>query len=1278
MQIGSLSGSLTNLVDGTSYLIAGNNVTITSQSNGSVVISSTGGGSSGDQFFLSTTPGSIYTSGSAAFVGSGDEWGSVDSPLDKGSDVFFYVSGSIGSKDTIVAGTSLFGGDVTISGSLFASGDIAEITGSLTVTDGISGSLTNLPDGTSYLIAGANIDITTQSNGSVMISYDGSAANEFFVSTVAGSIFTSGSTAFIGSGDEWGVVDSPIDKGTDVFFYVSGTAGSRNTSIPGVAAFGGDVVITGSLFIPGNYLEITGTMSVDGGISGSLTTLSDGTSYLIAGNNISITSQSNGSVLISNADATTNLVYQPGGTPGGNVYTTWSSLMSAFNATVGNVTITVDPTYGQPVVDSGVHDFESRANIFSDKYIMDFPANLSLPDGAVLKDVRLFDNMDLACSGTTTSNLAISDRRVTTFRFTYVSPASNVPASAPIYTIGSGDIVLIDMDQPTVIDNTLVPFADLGSGGDLTVFATRGTVIYNDNFVIGTLGSDFLMYYDSSFTTNLIPVPPTNPNFTGTPVYAALDNSKLVSYDDAFVVGTLGSSYVQGAIDTLKLRWASTTPNALYTTSSVAVIGNEAIDAAADKGTDVFFYVSGTMGSKDTATKGVALFGGDVVISGTLHGGSPLKIGSDIQVVGDDTTLFFSGSLVQAKGNIVTGSHNIVFGRNNVAVNDYVSLFGDGNFAADIFSVLISVDTGLNELTVADGSVFQIGDEVVYVYEIVDDATKIHRTTITGISSNVLTVGSTVALDTTNGTMWVGLLQTLGYSAGTESILFCLSRKVQTSTFSRAEGIYSIAIGSGSYAHGYKNAATGSYSYAEGYQSVATGYASHAEGANFARASGDISHAEGDGTVASGYGSHSEGVGTTASGDYSHAEGNSGIASGESSHAEGQTTVASGQRSHAEGWFAEATGTASHAEGNNTIAEGDYSHAEGTGTRALGVGSHAGGLGTIASGSSQTAIGQFNLRDNFFSLFVVGNGTGDDNTDRSDVFRVNSNNVEVTGSISATLGLSGSLTQLVDGTSYLIAGSNITITSASNGAVTISAAGGGGWPGTTPGITDANDLYVYKCDETTGTTLANTGTGLNGSLTIAGNVYLNSRWIAKSQGSVRFLADNVTDGAESAATAVFSGGSGTIEAYVATRENDRLGVVAAILQGNNCLLISQYYPGGGFASFWNAGVIIGGVVKDTSFATTPKVDMNEPTHVAVTYDGTTGQMLLYVNGIQTAVNNTGLGALPTLDTVSIGNINMPGYIGNVSFRGDITQVRFSNVVRSASYILERAQNCFGL
>ena len=53
-----------------------------------------------------------------------------------------------------------------------------------------------------------------------------------------------------------------------------------------------------------------------------------------------------------------------------------------------------------------------------------------------------------------------------------------------------------------------------------------------------------------------------------------------------------------------------------------------------------------------------------------------------------------------------------------------------------------------------------------------------------------------------------------------------------------------------------------------------------------------------------------------------------------------------------------------------------------------------------------------------------------------------SGNVGVTGSFGATLGLSGSLTQLTDGSSYLVAGTGTTITSASNGQVTVSNSNG--------------------------------------------------------------------------------------------------------------------------------------------------------------------------------------------------------------------------------------------
>lgn len=106
----------------------------------------------------------------------------------------------------------------------------------------------------------------------------------------------------------------------------------------------------------------------------------------------------------------------------------------------------------------------------------------------------------------------------------------------------------------------------------------------------------------------------------------------------------------------------------------------------------------------------------------------------------------------------------------------------------------------------------------------------------------------------------------------------------------------------------------------------------------------------------------------TISGNYSVVEGGYTTASGLYSHAEGGTTIASGSRSHAEGDSTTASGYGSHAEGERTIASGQDSHAEGYKTKASGLYygySHAQNEGTIAATDAQTAIGTYNIADDY-------------------------------------------------------------------------------------------------------------------------------------------------------------------------------------------------------------------------------------------------------------------------------------------------------------------------
>lgn len=115
-----------------------------------------------------------------------------------------------------------------------------------------------------------------------------------------------------------------------------------------------------------------------------------------------------------------------------------------------------------------------------------------------------------------------------------------------------------------------------------------------------------------------------------------------------------------------------------------------------------------------------------------------------------------------------------------------------------------------------------------------------------------------------------------------------------------------------------------------------------------------------------------------------------------------------------------------------------------------------------------------------------------------------SGSLDVTGGISSSA-ISGSLTKLTDGSSYLIAGSNITITSASNGSVTIAASAGAEYipaqffvEGTIPVFNGTQRSYVYKACAIT-SMMISVGTAATGS---AINVRINKNGSSLITGSL--------------------------------------------------------------------------------------------------------------------------------------------------------------------------------
>tara|TARA_B100001123_G_scaffold437566_1_gene570024 strand:- start:3155 stop:6598 length:3444 start_codon:yes stop_codon:yes gene_type:complete len=558
---------------------------------------------------------------SQVFILSGS---GAKSSLDESSfsDINFFVSGSVGSRGSSTKGTSLFGGDVVVSGTLYAEKYVVEVNETVTGSLMVSGSLIVSQSLTAYghnirlgpggpspahdVTASIRAGLNKNSSFSLLelspgqgqefggtgaygfrFLYDGSA-NELNLDAAATTtvypklridrntpkfFILSGAGSSPSSGNEW--------DATDTNFFVSGAVDSRDTTVRGTSVFGGDVAISGTLAVNLSDSSVGSqfVVTTDGKVGIGTST----PSYkLSVGGNMDL-----GEYLYHKNDA--------------NTYMRFEGDKITFAA--GGETLLTMQESTQDIVtvgDGGDVDFQVKTSGGNNTlYVQGSSDRIGIGLNNPSSLVHLKDSspaIRLQRSAQTNSS---------TLEF---AGAANVVGSSIVHEESTNDLVFRTFGNG---GSSLEEIVRLG--GYYTQDNRRIVLLSGSGMHVGAMQpremSDISFFISGAIGSRGTSSP-------GTSVFGG----------DTLISGSLYGGRWYGTVNALPIK-----------ANQVAVypFQSDVYGQHLGMGTDVNFFVSGTAGSRGiSSTVGTSVFAGDVVVSGTLYGGSPLKVDGGIEVTG--------------------------------------------------------------------------------------------------------------------------------------------------------------------------------------------------------------------------------------------------------------------------------------------------------------------------------------------------------------------------------------------------------------------------------------------------------------------------------------------------------------------------------------------------------------------------------------------------------------------------------------------------------------------